>query len=207
MSVLAVLLLGAVSLLGVVGFRRKGERQYLIPALAGVGVIALNLRTLPSLGMRSLWFELLLALLVGVLLADVQGLPRPLAARLRFGWRCREWEFDRQLQRSRAQLDRSLLGQGVSDDWEAYRRWQASVHRKAPRLVKRLRALKAPSQGWASVRDDYADLYEQIVGRIERDEAPDDHQTLARSAALIEKTNRLRAEYRSKVPPNMRRTP
>ena len=192
-------LLWSLSAIALVGYRRKGERQYLIPALAGVLATVPNLGGLPAVDTRFGPIELLLLVLVLLLLADVQGLPRPLAAKLRFGLRSREWEFDRRFHIYREQLDGLLLTYRTSRDWSVYRRWQATVLRTGPQLVNRMRSLQAPDDNWAQVRDDYANLYERVIGQVGRDEPPDDELTLIRGTELKRNADRLRLKYRAEM--------
>lgn len=192
-------LLWALSAIALAGYRRKGERQYVIPAIAGVIATVPNLSSLPTVEVRFGPIELSLLVLVLLLLADVQGLPGPLAAKLRFGLRSREWEFDRRFHIYREQLDGLLLTYRTSEDWSVYRRWQASVLQIGPRLVKRMRSLQAPDGEWAQVRDDYADLYERIIALVSRDESPDDELTLVRGTDLKQNADRLRLKYRAEM--------
>jgi hypothetical protein len=192
-------LLWSLSAIALVGYRRKGERQYFIPALAGVLATVPNLGGLPAIDTRFGPIELSLLILVLLLLADVQGLPRRLAAKLRFGLRSREWEFDRRLHIYREQLDSLLLAYRTSQDWSVYRRWQASVRRTGPQLVKRMRSLRPPDADWGQVRDEYADLYERIIALIDRDQSPDDELTLIRGTELKQLADRLRLKYRAEM--------
>ena len=143
--------------------------------------------------------ELALFILLVLLVADVQGLPRPMAARMHFGLRSREWEFDRRLHIYREHLDHLLLSYRSASEWSVYRRWQRSAFGRGRRLVAQMRSLGAPDDQWALLRDVYATLCERIILRIAQDQPPDDDATLREGRELKRRADELRLKYRSEM--------
>jgi hypothetical protein len=196
MRPIADLLIVAMVGLLLVGYRRRGNRLDQIAAALAVALLAWNLSKWPEVQLGVGPIEIGLLLLTVLLIVDVQGLPPRLVRYLPSGFRSREWDFDRRLYDKKEQLDRLLLEYRESTDWAVYRRWRARVLRKGRPMTRTMRKLQAPTPEWAAVRDGYVHLYDDILDRIERDERPDDADTLHRGTEIKERADVLRIAYR-----------
>jgi hypothetical protein len=54
-----------------------------------------------------------------------------------------------------------------------------------------------PDEDWASVRDDYVELYDWILTGIANDDTPDDARTQRQGKEIKERADRLRIAYRA----------
>jgi len=192
-------LLWCLGIVGVIGFRRRGEKQYLVPAIVGFTVPLLNLVHLPRVAIEFGAVDALLLVLVLLLVADVQGLPAPVARRTGYGIRSHQWEFDRRFHDYRADLDRLMLSYPAQPDWPSYRRWKADLLRRGPKLIARMRSLREPDGAWGDIRDEYVNLYEEILARVANDEYPDDNYSQRRGTELKQRADALRLRYRTEV--------
>ena len=168
-----------------------------VVAVIGAGALGLDGSRLPTMGLQLGVLDGLLALAAVALVIYVQGLPPRIAQHVGIGRRSREWEFDRRLHLYRERLDASLRHYPSSRDWPSYRRWRAQVLRDGHVLVARMKGMHAPDDGWAGVRDDYVDLYSEILARIALDDEPDDAYTSLRGGEIKQRANILRLEYRA----------
>ena len=189
------LIIAMVGLL-LVAYRRRGNRLDQIAAALAVALLAWNLSKWPEVQVGVGPIELGLLFLTLLLIVDVRGLPPRLVRSLPRGFRSREWDFDRRLYDEKERLDRLLLEYRGSTDWAVYRRWRARVLRKGRATTRTLRKLQAPTPDWAAVRDGYVHLYDDILDRIERDERPDDADTLHRGTEIKARADVLRIAYR-----------
>lgn len=190
-----ILIIGMVGLL-LVAYRRRGNRLDQIAAALAVTLLAWNLSKWPEVQIGVGPIEIGLLLLTLLLIVDVQGLPPRLVRYLPSGFRSREWDFDRRVYDEKERLDRLLLEYRESTDWAVYGRWRSKVLRKGRASIRTLRKLRAPTPDWAALRDDYVHLYEDILDRIERNEHPDDADTLHRGTEIKDRADVLRIAYR-----------
>lgn len=197
MQLVADVLFWIMALVALVGFRRTGQRQFLVPVLVGVVAPFLNLGFLPTMRVHLGAIELVLLTLVLLLLAMVQGLPDPIARRIRFGLQSREWEFDRRLCRYCKEVDHLLRAYPASRDWDDYQRWKRRVLAEGRSALRRMGKIHAPNHDRAQVRDDYVELYGRILERINTDQPPDDDDTLERGTELVRRADALRTKYRA----------
>jgi hypothetical protein len=179
-----------------VAYRRRGNRLDQIAAALAVALLAWNLSKWPQIQVGVGPIEIGLLFLTLLLVVDVQGLPSRLVRYLPSGFRSREWDFDRRLYDEKERLDRLLLKYRGSNDWAVYAQWRSKVLRKGRATTRTLRRLRAPTPDWAAVRDGYVHLYDDILDRIERDEHPDDADTLRRGTEIKDRADVLRIAYR-----------
>jgi hypothetical protein len=194
--VAVVLAVAALTLL-VVAYRRPRNGW----DLAGAGFVAVALTSdfsrWPAIHVQVGPAEVALIAATLVAYFNLVGFPRLVVRHLGFGYRSAEWSFDRRLYDEKARLDRLLLEYRSSDDEDVYRRWRRRVLARGGRILRDMTSLKAPSADWAPVRDGYVQLYRDILDRIERDEGPDDLDTMRRGTALKNHADVLRIAYRT----------
>jgi hypothetical protein len=179
-----------------IGYRRTGAKLLAVLAAVAVGLLLLDIARFRTVHVQvDVLDVILIAIAIGVVV-HVQGLPYPVARRVGIGWRSREWEFDRGLHICREQLDKVLLAHPSSADWAVYRRWQTDALRTGLRVVKKMESLSPPDDAWAHLRDDYVDLYKQILSLLANDEPPDDEYTTIRGTELRRRADALRLRYR-----------
>ncbi len=138
---------------------------------------------------QPLVFDVVLAVYAVLMAVDLIGLPLPVAGRLHLGLHSREWEFHRRLYALTEEARRAAEGPGRSGGHEP-------SHLRE--IIARMRALRAPNQDWADLRDGWATAWERYqTSRAEPAEAATREEYLALNESLIEQTNVLSARYRS----------
>lgn len=180
-----------------IAYRRRRNRWDLVGAAICTAVLVWNVPRLPSIRLELAWGDLVLLGTVVAAYFNVVGFPRAYVRAFPSGYRSSEWDFDMRLYDEKDHLDRLLLEYRSSEDWNVYRRWQAKVLKRGGKILGGLKTMRAPTADWAAVRDGYVDLYGDILGRIVRDEPPDDADTLRRGTELKERAERLRMAYRA----------
>lgn len=166
-----------------------------LAALASL-LLAFDVLRYPQTTLQVGLFDVVLLFVVIAMIAHVQGLPISIARRLRIGLRSREWEFDRRLHIYREQLDTELSSYPSSRDWSEYGRWKRRTLSRGGKLLSGMRSLGPPDESWAHLRDGYVDLYDEILGRINVDDPPDDTYTMVRGTELKNEAAALRIQYR-----------
>jgi hypothetical protein len=138
---------------------------------------------------QPLVFDMVFALGAVLMAVDVIGLPLPVARRLHLGLHSREWEFHRRLFALTEDARRAADGPGTSGGHEP---------NNLPEIIARIRALRAPDQDWADLRDGWASMWERYHSSgAEPIGASTLEEYLALNESLIERTNALSARYRS----------
>ena len=133
--------------------------------------------------------DMVLAAGAVLIAVDLIGLPLPVARRLRLGLHSREWEFHRRLFALTEEARRAVDGSGGSGGPEPS---------DLPKIIARTRALRAPSQEWADLRDGWASIWERYhTARAAPADASTLEEYLALNESLIEQTHVLIARYRS----------
>ena len=134
-------------------------------------------------------FDLAAASWAVLMAVDLIGLPLHLARRLHLGLRSREWEFHRRLFALTEKARRVVESPSANVD---------NGKRELLEIAARMRALKAPNEDWADLRDHWASMWEWYVADRDEDVEPRTREEyLASNAALIERTTVLSARYRA----------
>ncbi|MEO5965999.1 MAG: hypothetical protein ABIR11_11080 [Candidatus Limnocylindrales bacterium] len=186
---------------GVLGFRRYRNSLSVVAVVAGASLLIVDLiRVSPRVVVEFDLLDVLLVFPFAVVIAQLTGRPDPIARRVGFGARNRQWEFDRQLVTDTRRMDAAFARHPPERTWPAYRRWQADVSATVGSSVRHLESLHPPDEQWREIRDGYVSLYKGIADRIARHEVPDDEGAWAHGLRLKEASDRLRREYRLKPP-------
>ncbi len=158
-----------------VAFLALGGLAFLLIARGGIDTR--DLLRAPSV------FDVVVAACVIVVVADFVGLPLPIARRLGIGLHSREWEFDSRLY---------TLLQEANQAVEEVNTGRVEAIQRLPRIVARVRSLRAPDEDWAAVRDGFALVFEQYAELLARNsEASAWEGTLALNHDLTERTDAL----------------
>ncbi|MEK6719995.1 MAG: hypothetical protein AABZ33_04905 [Chloroflexota bacterium] len=172
--------------------------------MAFVAVTAIGLGSM-VLGVIGSWPQVIVRLSAGdaillltlfVVGAAAQGLPPGIARRIKFGFRSREWEFDRRFFQYKKQIDAALAAYPDPPTLEAYRAWKSRTIAVGDRVVKQMSKLKEPDEEWSSLRDDYVEAYTGILRRIAHDEEHDAAEIVRRGTELKERAEVLIRKYR-----------
>lgn len=151
----------------------------------------------PSLADAGAW------LLIVIFVVELYGAPGVLTRSVPLLRRRAEWRFDRDLH---ALLDRFYAltaAYPIDGDAETRSRWGAQAARDLPKLATSIRKLRAPTDAWAGLRDDYAAAIEAQARYIEgwTSDPVSDRATLeSRMTDLAARRLRLRAEYEDRPP-------
>jgi hypothetical protein len=169
----------------------RGARWGRELALILIGALALMVALRGGIDSQTLlndppFFDLLAVLAAILLLADIFGLPLPIARRLRIGLRSREWEFDRRLtaltNEARRVVDRAPV---------------ELRQRELPEIIARMAALRAPDHDWATLRDDWAMAWQRYLDALTVGGSPTSSaDALSNYDHLLQETKLLRARYR-----------
>jgi len=199
MGGLSVVLVGASIWCGYLAFRRTGEWLHPLTILLAEGFLLGTARRegfSPSL-VPVLPLDAGLAVIAGLLGAQAVGLPLPLARRLGFGLRSREWEYDRSLFDILDGFNRLLEAYPGKENAQANQRWGRTVLDRGPALVVRLRRMRAPNPAWDELTQAYADLYELILMNLREGEDPERRAMIDRQGwVLKDRREALRRAYR-----------
>lgn len=198
MTPIADILGVAAGILLVVAYRRHRNGWDLVGAAVCVALLAWDLSRWPAVRLRVGPAEVALVVAVGVAYFNVVGFPRLVVRHLRVGYRSAKLDFDRRLYDEKARLDRLLLAYPSADE-RAYRQWRTKVLGKGRRILRALSRVSAPDAEWAAVRDGYVQLYRDILDRVDREEHPDNADTLRRGTALKNHADVLRIAYRTEA--------
>ena len=169
----------------------------LVGAATSAAVLASNISMWPTIRADLGWREFVLVVVVVAAYFNVVGFPRAYVRRFRSGYRSPEWDFDMRLFDEKERLDKLLLEYRPSKDLAVYRRWRDKVMNRGSRILLGIKAMKAPTAEWSAIRDGYVELYGDVLGRVVRDEFPDDADTLRRGTELKERAEILRIAYRT----------
>lgn len=198
MKPVADILAVAVVSLFVLAYRRHRSRMDLVGAGIVAASLAFDLSRWPTIRVQLGLPEVALGAVVVLAYFNLVGFPRLVVRHLRVGYRSAKWDFDRRLYDEKARLDRLLLAYPSSDD-RAYRQWRKKVLSRGNQILRGMTRTKAPDAEWTAVRDGYVRLYRDILDRVEREERPDDLDTLRRGTALKNDADVLRIAYRTEA--------
>ena len=165
-------------------------------AFLAVGGLVLTVIVRGGIDSQSLFneppvFDLLAMVAAIAVAADLIGLPLPVARRLRIGLHSREWDFDRRLSALTSDARRAVH-RAASDT--------GLLERELPAIIARIKALHAPDDDWAALRDGWASAWQQYLDL--RDSATDaaaSAEAITLHDHLIERTKLLRVRYRSEA--------
>lgn len=183
--------LGAIVLLlaaAVLHWYRRGSRYYLVGAVAVVAitVAAVAVGRL-AIGAPSL-VDVALIVSALLMLAEAIGLPPAWSRRLGVGWRSREFEFDRRLQRLADEFNRLI------ERPENRRAGGAELSREGRAIAARMARLESGNAAWSQLARDYAAYVEVCITAVEEGSMARD-ALVARAASLQERRDALRRGY------------
>ncbi len=182
----------------IVASRRRVDRFYLVFGVIGGSALVFGIALLGISGNVAYLTDVGPFLLALVVAQWAFGLPRPIARRLGWGLRNREWEFDRRLYATVGEFDRLLRSRPAQADPEGLSRWRAQVRSRGPRLATRIRALRAPDRAWQELASDYAALCALVIEHIDDADEPGRRAAVERARAdLARRRTILQDAYRA----------
>lgn len=174
--------------------RRPAALVVAVTAVVGLAVSVLLLGPRPW-EWPSTPFDFGLVAAIGVLVADMVGLPDGVARWTGIGRRSREWEFDRQLFATYAPLNERLEAAPDRDD-PAHGPWARDTVQYGRSVVRRAAGLVPPNREWAELSGRYQIVYEAMLEALERGDQSLNSETEALSNTLARDRAALRQKYR-----------
>lgn len=182
-----------------------GTRVRRRPWYAVVGVLATVVLTggllVPSLSLYAVEirpFDLAVALAAIVLIIDVVGLPRPIAARIGLGLHSREWAFDGSLVRCFGPLNHQLSLEPPLESEPAHSAWRRETLRVGEHVLNDASRLRPPEEAWADLTRRYVQVYHLILDAVRSGDDGSIALTVSRMNEAVDKEREaLRSRYRS----------
>ena len=208
MALSTVLLLALLTVAAGLAYQRRRDRFYFALAMVGAFAIIVGLVSGVEFSVRVDPLVIGLVAVVTVVAAEAFGLPEPLAVRLGFGVRSREWEYDRELTSLLHPLNQMIATQPDPSREADYLRWRELFLSEGERRLTTLRDRRAPTADWARLTASYQEIYARILELYRIGESPPLVEEInAMSRAADREREALRRSYRTAARELLRRSP